>query len=111
MKVYIASPYTLGDVTQNVQRQITTAEQLIDLGHTPYIPLLTHFWQLASPHEHQYWLDYDFNWLAVCDAVLRLDGASVGADMEVALAKRLGKQIYYAIADVLDGDLTKGSDV
>jgi len=38
--------------------------------------------------------------LAHCDAVLRLDGASKGADQDVALAKARGLPVYYDLAEV-----------
>jgi ADP-ribose pyrophosphatase len=38
--------------------------------------------------------------LARCDAVLRIGGASAGADLMVATARELGKEVYYALAEV-----------
>ncbi|KWN83677.1 NUDIX hydrolase [Burkholderia ubonensis] len=35
-----------------------------------------------------------------CDAVLRIDGESRGADADVALARRLGKPVYRSLDDV-----------
>lgn len=35
-----------------------------------------------------------------CDAVVRLEGASKGADEDVRLAKELGLPVYYAVEDV-----------
>lgn len=39
--------------------------------------------------------------LMKCDAVLRLEGASQGADDDVRVAKELGLPVYYRLADVL----------
>ena len=35
IKVYIASPYTLGDVAVNVKNQIDAANELLELGYLP----------------------------------------------------------------------------
>jgi hypothetical protein len=36
MKVYIASPYTKGDIAVNVKRQIDCTDELLTLGFVPY---------------------------------------------------------------------------
>lgn len=100
MKIYIAGPYTKGDVGQNVRTAIMDGDYVSRLGHFPFIPHLTHFWHLVLPHEYQFWLDQDIEWLKICDAVLRLDGESAGADKEVELAKSLGKPIYYSVFEI-----------
>ena len=38
--------------------------------------------------------------LAHCDAVLRLPGASTGADLDVAIARERGLPVWYRIEDV-----------
>ena len=40
IKVYIASPYTIGDKLQNIERQMEAANTLINLGFAVYVPLL-----------------------------------------------------------------------
>ncbi len=100
MKVYIASPYTMGDKDENTRRQIDAFFQLMQKGHTPFAPLLLHFVDLAHPLTYNQCLDWDLEWLAQCDCVLRLSGVSRGADIEVQEAIRLGVPVYYSI-DVL----------
>ena len=98
MRVYIASAYTKGDVALNVRQVILVADKLIELGHVPYIPHLTHFWHLVSPKEVNFWYEYDNSFLDHwAEAVLRLDNSSCGADNEVMRAKRLGIPVYYDI--------------
>jgi len=46
------------------------------------------------------WLEWDFAWLDQCDWVLRLDGESRGADMEVERALAHGKKVFYSIEDI-----------
>ena len=42
-KVYIAGPYTLGNVEENVRKAIFAADVILRLGHAPYLSHLTHF--------------------------------------------------------------------
>ena len=103
MRVYIAGPYTNGDVAQNVRNAITAADQLLAAGHHPYIPHLTHFWHLVSPRPWEDWLKYDIEWLSVCDCVLRLPGESEGADIEVYNAELWCIPVYTNIKDIPSG--------
>ena len=105
MRIYIAGPYTKGDQMQNVRTAIDAAEALVVKGHTPFIPHLSAFWHLVAPHPVEFWYAYDLEWLAVCDAVLRLPGDSVGADAEVEVALRTSKPVFMALADVSRGAL------
>lgn len=94
MKVYIAGPYTKGDVVVNVRNAIAAADELLALGHHPFIPHLTHLWHMVSPKEYEEWLAIDLVWLRVCDALLRIPGESSGADKEVDAARELSIPVY-----------------
>jgi hypothetical protein len=100
MKIYVAGPYTKGDVAINVHNAIMAAEELVRKGHTPYIPHLTHFWHLVCPHEIEFWYNYDLTWLKYCDAIVRLPGESTGADKEVELARVWGLRVFDATESV-----------
>ena len=89
-KVYIASPYTIGDTAVNVNKSIKAANQLVKKGYCPFLPLLYHFWHLVTPKKYKEWTTLDNEWLKSCDIIVRLPGESSGADKEVALAKELG---------------------
>ena len=58
------------------------------------------FWHFAFPHAVEFWYAYDLEWLAVCDALYRLPGESVGADKELARAHELGLRVYERIQDI-----------
>jgi len=100
LKVYIAGPYSKGDVVQNVRDAISAADELAELGLTPFIPHLAHFWHFLYLHEVDFWYAYDLEWLTVCDVLLRLPGESSGADKEVAFAKQWGITIYSSVAEI-----------
>ena len=97
IKVYIASPYTKGDVAQNVKLQLDTYDQLMNLGFCPFAPLYSHFQHMAHPRPYEDWIKVDLEWVEVCDCVLRLGGESSGADGEVKYATELGKKVFYSI--------------
>jgi len=94
IKVYIAAPYTNGDVAINVRKAITAGEAVSQMGLIPYIPHLTHFWHLIHPHEAEFWYEYDLHWLECCDCLLRLPGKSVGADTETQRMINQGKKVF-----------------
>jgi uncharacterized protein DUF4406 len=101
MRIYVAGPYTKGDTILNIRKAIFAGNFIAHIGHTPFIPHLTGFWQLIAPHEDvEFWYRYDNEWLTVCDALVRLDGESVGSDKEVELAKKLGLIIFKDIFDI-----------
>jgi hypothetical protein len=103
-RVYLASPYTLGDVAVNVRKQMEMANLLIDLGYLPFVPLLYHFQHMFFPRAYEEWLAIDKEWVTVCDCVLRLEGESKGADGEVALANDKKIPVFYSINDLVDND-------
>ncbi len=96
IKVYIASPYTLGDVAVNVKLQIDTVNELMDEGFAPFAPLYSHFQHMVHPRPYQDWIDICLEWVGVCDCLLRLGGESKGAEGEIKLANELGLPIFYS---------------
>lgn len=97
VKVYVAGPYTGGDVAVNVRNAIEAANRLADLGYAPFVPHLTHFWHLVFPRPYAFWVTLDNQFLPHCDAILRLPGESPGADREVALANTLDIGVFESI--------------
>lgn len=100
MKVYIAGPYTKGDVAVNVRNAIIAGNIAADFGHVPFIPHLSHFWHMQCPHEYEFWMEQDLEWLKMCDALLRLPGESAGADQEVESMIAQGKPVFYSVFDL-----------
>ena len=102
MRIYVAGPYTKGDTAINVRNAILAGDKLLELGHIPFVPHLAHFWRFISPKPWDVWMQIDRDWLDVCDAILRIPGESVGADLEVAEAKKMCLFIFYSLEDVPD---------
>jgi hypothetical protein len=105
MRIYIAGPYTKGDTAINVRNAIYAQEYIEGtLGHMAYNPLLSHFQHLVIPHEDaNYWYEKDIRWLRECDAILRLEGESNGADREVEIAREWGLTIYKSVFEIPKG--------
>jgi nucleoside 2-deoxyribosyltransferase len=86
--VYVAGPYSRPDPVENTHRTIRIASELCAEGLvTPVVPHLTMLWHAVEPHPLEHWYEYDLAVLARCDALLRLEGASTGADAEVEFAR------------------------
>ena len=100
-KVYIASPYTKGDVAVNVKLQLDTANTLMDYGFIPFVPLYSHFQHMAHPRPYEDWVELDMTWVRACDVLLRIGGESIGADNEVKLAMELKIPVFYSIEQLL----------
>ena len=102
-KIYLASPYTIGNKKKNVKRQLDAANELMDLNYVPYVPLLSHFQHIVHPRPDTDWLHIGKAWVQVCHAVLRLPGESKGADAEVEVAKDCGIPVFYSIEELKEG--------
>lgn len=100
--VYIASPYTLGNVAVNVKMQIDIADNLVELGYCPIAPLLNHFQHLVHPRPYEDWVKIDNELVLRSDVILRLNGESKGADAEVELAKKHNIPVVYSIQELND---------
>ena len=110
LKIYVAGPYTpshgdLHDAARvahkNTLRAIRVGIEIIERGHIPFIPHLTHFIHLETkkPLPAEFYYNYDKIWLKCCDALLYL-GPSEGADREKQLAKTLGLRIFHSIDEI-----------
>lgn len=109
--VYIASPYTKGDVAMNTHFQCKIFDQLLTEGKVlPVAPLWSHFQHILFPRPYDDWIRYDQEMLSLYDCCLRLTVSipllgyrqceSSGADEEVASFGRMGKPVFYAIEDL-----------
>lgn len=101
-RIYVAGPITIGDQFVNVRNAVLAAEKLRAAGWAPFVPHLSAHWHMIAPVSYEDWLTYDFAWIDVCDAVIRLQGESRGADREVAYAQSIGKPVFFHLQDALE---------
>jgi hypothetical protein len=99
-RVYIAGPISKGNMLRNCIRGMKVAHQVLKLGYIPFCPHQSWIWQQVTPLTHNEWLEYDFRWIELCDAVLRISGKSIGADLEERFAKEHGIPVYYSIREL-----------
>jgi hypothetical protein len=100
--VYIAGPYTLGDVGKNVHNMLKVTDELITLGFCPIAPLLFHYQHIFHPREYEKWMEIDLELVKRSDVLLRLHGKSPGANKEVLIAKRFGIPVVKTITELID---------
>ena len=114
LTILVAGPYRSGTnddpvlMQQNLDRLNTYALALFRIGHIPLIgewlalPLLKAagsqkpgdalYQEISYPVAHRL--------LTRCDAVLRIEGASTGADKDIKVAEGLGLRIFYKLEDI-----------
>lgn len=114
MLILIAGPYRGGTnddpelMQKNLEHLESVALPIFRLGHVPMIgewvalPLV-HLAGSEKPgddawNEIQYPVAHRL--LEKCDAILRLPGASKGADEDVRIAKERGLKIYYHLDEI-----------
>ncbi len=81
----------------NVYNAIKAGDELAKQGWCPYVPHLTHFWHIISPHKWEFWMMLDEEILKRCDAIYMMKGweDSTGACREHTTAISLGLEIIY----------------
>jgi hypothetical protein len=112
--VLVAGPYrsgTDGDpekIRQNLQRLESHALGVYKAGHLPLIgewvalPLAQQAGstEVGDAISEQYLYPVAGRLLERCDAVLRIEGESKGADEDVRIAKERGLPVYFRLEDV-----------
>tara|TARA_B100001750_G_scaffold231123_1_gene228250 strand:+ start:28387 stop:28746 length:360 start_codon:yes stop_codon:yes gene_type:complete len=114
MLILIAGPYRSGTgndpklIKKNMDNLESVALPIFRKGHVPMIgewvanPLIELagskevgdeiFQEIQYPTAHRL--------LTKCDAVLRIEGESKGADQDVEIAKELGLKVYYDLNEI-----------
>jgi hypothetical protein len=114
LMILIAGPYRSGTnddpvlMEQNLRRLEEAALPIFRAGHIPVIgewfalPLLKVAGSryLGDPIYEEILYPVAARIITKCDGILRLAGASKGADEDVRLAKELGLPVYYQLSDV-----------
>ena len=112
--ILIAGPYRSGTgddpdlMAANLERLEEAAWPLFAAGHVPMIgewvalPVLRSAGAtgVTDPLAEQVMYPTAHRLLARCDGVLRLPGASTGADQDVAIARERGIPVWFRVQDV-----------
>ena len=114
--ILIAGPYRSGTgddpvlMDQNLTRLQAAAWPIFRSGHVPMIgewvalPVLESAGATGvhDPLAEEVMYPTAERLLQHCDAVLRLPGASTGADQDVAIARERGLPVYFDVAEIPD---------
>ena len=114
MMILIAGPYRSGSgddpkrMAANVNDMESYALPIFRLGHVPVLgewfalPLvkLSGSTQIGDERFNEIFHPIAERLLNKCDAVLRVGGASQGADLMVQTAEEKGLQIYYSLEEI-----------
>jgi hypothetical protein len=115
LTILIAGPYRSGTnddpalMQQNLERLESAALTLFRAGHIPLIgewlalPLLKMAGSKKPGDEIYQEISYPVahRLITKCDAILRMDGQSTGADNDVKVARELGLPVYYHIEHII----------
>jgi hypothetical protein len=124
IRVYCAGPIRRGDLCENIRHADEAFYRLAKTGmFAPMVPhwtcyagsaalrkvgdaYLSDVTAVACSDGHYRdikgddFIEMDLAWVRVCEAVLRLPGESVGADMEVRCAKTNGIPVFYSVEEI-----------
>lgn len=94
---YISGPISKGDRADHVARAVEVFGWLVKLGYAPICPQLSIYAEdlHGLTLSHDTWLEVDLPWLSYADLIVRLEGESVGADIEVREANDLELPVVY----------------
>jgi hypothetical protein len=91
--IYIAGGFS-ADPVAGTRAAIEAGDACWDAGGCPVIPHLNLLWDLHRPAPVETWYERDLHLLARCDALIRLQGESLGSDAEVAFAREHSIPVY-----------------
>lgn len=112
--ILVAGPYRSGTnddptlIAKNVEAMTETSLQLFRMGHLPVmgewyaLPLIEHAGstRIGDAAFNEIFHPISRRLVAKCDAVLRIGGASAGADEMVSLAREHSKNVYQSLAEI-----------
>lgn len=94
--IYIAGPYSHPDPVANTHAAVRHGLMLRESYDVAVIiPHLSLVAQLVGPRNDEFWYNLDLDVLAHCDGLVRIPGASRGADREVIVADELGIPVFH----------------
>jgi len=103
LKVYVSGPYTNGDRAKNIERADAAGRAVLKMGAIPFVPhTMTKDWEKDPDFVYRDFLNFDLEWLRLCDAILMLEDweHSPGAKVEREEAGRLGLLIFHSLDEL-----------
>jgi len=114
LMILVAGPYRSGTnddpalIQKNVDAMTDASLALFRAGHLPVmgewfaLPLIEHAGSsgIGDPVFNEIFHPISRRLVAKCDGVLRIGGASAGADEMVAIAREHGKAVYKSMSEI-----------
>ena len=114
LMILVAGPYRSGTnddpalIQKNVDAMLDTSLALFRLGHLPVLgewyalPLIEHAGSktIGDSVFNEIFQPISRRVVARCDGVLRIGGASAGADEMMAIAREHGRSVYRSMAEI-----------
>lgn len=108
--IMIAGPYSSGGAdaekrSDNLRAMNEAALVVFQKGHTPVIGVnmaLPVIGVAGDDRFEEIMMPISLALADRCDAILRIGGASVGADQEVERLRDAGKRVYFSVDDIAD---------
>lgn len=106
----IAGPYSSGGANAderatNLRAMNAAALKVFQKGHTPVIGVNMALPVIEAAGDNRFeeiMMPISLALAERCDAILRIGGASIGADQEVERLKAAGKHVYLSLQDIPD---------
>ena len=93
-RVYVSGPYT-SDPEKCTARAVDVGQTILQHGYATFVPHLSHYWDtLHHKNDYEFWMTIDLSWIRSAHVLVRIPGASSGADREVELAHELGIPVF-----------------
>lgn len=100
-RIYISGPLTSsGPLWGNVTVAVAAFRQLQEAGFAPLCPHLTAYIDPHGETPHVTWMETDLPWVEIAHAVLRLPGASLGADIETEFAAARNIPVFTSVQEI-----------
>ena len=99
--VYVAGPFTEGNVNHNIRTAIEAGDILWHAGFFPYIPHLNYTSDLVSPKTYDTWMEIDEVEFLKCDYLLSLPGKSPVSDQEIRVAGENNIPVFNSLEELL----------
>lgn len=107
-RCFLSGPISNGDSLDQkqsavwVETAMKIAYSLWKIGVAPFVPHLSWHFPWRDKMTHDDWMDFDNPWLESSDCVYRMAGASVGADVEVSRAVKLGIPVFHNLENLAE---------
>lgn len=98
--IYCSCPMSIGDRELNAKRGIDLAQAALEEGYIPIVPALSYWWNKEWNNSYSMWLCMDLGLLMIADALIYLEGPSVGVEVEKAFAREYHIPIVTSIREL-----------